>query len=53
LKKPNRVAVLVAFLSLNFSAAFDAVIPVPTLYSLHEIIDPPAGSIVVRYLFFP
>jgi hypothetical protein len=53
LKKPNRGAVLVAFLSRNFSAAFSAVILGPTLHSLHEVIDPPAGSIVVRYLFSP
>jgi len=52
-KIPGRAAVLVAFPPLNFSAAFNAVITVPTLHSLHEIIDTPTGIIVVRYLFFP
>ena len=43
----KRAAVLVAFIPLNFSAAFNAAIAVPTFHARHEIIDTPAGIIVV------
>ncbi|MSU52362.1 MAG: hypothetical protein EXS41_03055 [Opitutaceae bacterium] len=46
-KNLKRAAVLVAFLPLNFFAAFNAAITVPTFHALHEIIDTPAGIIVV------
>lgn len=46
-KNLKRAAVLVAFIPLNFSAAFNAAIAVPTFHARHEIIDTPAGIIVV------